>query len=343
LKFVCKAILRPNFYLFPFKNEKPVQTWFSEHSCSHSDLVEQVRDLLKKKIKEGEQQAPFLLGQLYFEEGWHKEAFLEFEKIKDQDSQALYQLGVMYFDGLGINEDHEKGMECMMKIAGSCNPKDKHLKYVALYNLGRAYFEGYGTYHSDEEAESKRLWLLAADDGNPKASIKAQTALGMFYSRPDTKDLNKAFFWHSEACGNGSLESQGAMGVMYLYGLGIRQDLASAFQCLKEAAERGNMYAQGHLVIYYYKKKMFTKAAQLAKKIAQCEDVTAVAKNTDCLLRYVAKGAAYGCFYYARCLQLGLGTEQDIKEAKKYYLKTCCRINYEGIGRLHALYLPYND
>lgn len=55
-------------------------------------------------------------------------------------------------------------------------------------------------------------WLLAADDGNPRASIKAQTALGLFYSTEDNFDLKKAFFWHSEATGNGSLESQG-MGI----------------------------------------------------------------------------------------------------------------------------------
>jgi TPR repeat protein len=52
-------------------------------------------------------------------------------------------------------------------------------------------------------------WLFAADDGNPRASVKAQTTLGFFYSREESRDLKKAFFWHSEACGNGSLESQG--------------------------------------------------------------------------------------------------------------------------------------
>ena len=54
-----------------------------------------------------------------------------------------------------------------------------------------------------------RWWLRAADDGNPKASVKAQTTLGMFYSREESLNLKQAFFWHSEACGNGSLESQG--------------------------------------------------------------------------------------------------------------------------------------
>ena len=51
---------------------------------------------------------------------------------------------------------------------------------------------------------------MAADDGNPMASTKAQSTLGLFYSRPgESRDLSKAFFWHSEACGNGSVESQG--------------------------------------------------------------------------------------------------------------------------------------
>ena len=59
---------------------------------------------------------------------------------------------------------------------------------------------------------------MAADDGNPLASIKAQSTLGMFYSRQnDTLDLEKAFFWHSEACGNGSLESQGRLNTVNNY------------------------------------------------------------------------------------------------------------------------------
>ena len=52
---------------------------------------------------------------------------------------------------------------------------------------------------------------MAANDGNPKASVKAQTTLGMFYSREESLNLKQAFFWHSEACGNGSLESQGIL------------------------------------------------------------------------------------------------------------------------------------
>ncbi|NXN24815.1 LR2BP protein, partial [Nycticryphes semicollaris] len=252
-------------------------------------------------------------------QGFYEEALIEFEKIKDTDFQAVYQLGVMHYDGLGTNDDPGKGVEYMKKILDSDSPKARHLRFPAAYNLGRAYYEGCGVKRSTEEAE--RLWLIAADHGNPKASVEAQSALGMLYSVSGLKDLKKAFFWHSEACGNGSLESQGALGVMYLYGQGTRQNTKAALECLRGAAERGNVYAQGHLVEYYYKRKFYSTAAALAKRITQNDDIDGVAKVTDCLPAYAAKGAAMAAFYLGRCLQLGRGLQQDPAAANKYYSK----------------------
>ena len=60
--------------------------------------------------------------------------------------------------------------------------------------------------------------------------------------------------------------SAGALGVMYLNGLGCRKDPESAFVCLRGAAERGNVYAMGHLVAYYYKRKLYTKTVDLAAR-----------------------------------------------------------------------------
>lgn len=77
----------------------------------------------------------------------------------------------------------------MLNIANSTNPRAHHLLPFARYNVGRAFFEGFGVKQSDAEAE--RWWLLAADDGNPKGSIKAQTALGMYYSREDSLKLKQ--------------------------------------------------------------------------------------------------------------------------------------------------------
>ncbi|KAM4050384.1 LRP2-binding protein isoform 1-T3 [Anomaloglossus baeobatrachus] len=289
---------------------------------SRAGLLETAEEYLKNRIKNGDKPARFLLGQLCFEEGWYEHALFHFEKVKDEDYQALYQAGVMYYDGLGTPEDERRGVENMKRIVSSRSHRARHLKYAAAYNLGRACYEGCGMRHSDEEAE--RWWLIAADNGNPKASVKAQSVLGLFYSRPPNKNLQKAFFWHSEACGNGSVESQGALGVMYLHGLGIRRNLQFALECLKEAAERGNVYAQGHLVRHYYDRKLYTMAAQLAKKILQYDNVDLFANAEDGLPLYAAKGIAMANFYLARCLHLGLGIKQDITAAKQLYRKAFC-------------------
>lgn len=227
----------------------------------------------------------------------------------------------MHYDGLGTDKDPEKGVEYMKKILSSDSPAARHLRFAAAYNLGRAHYEGYGVKHSTEEAE--RLWLIAADNGNPKASVKAQSTLGMLYSMPDLKDLKKAFFWHSEACGNGSLESQGALGVMYLYGQGVRRNTKASLECLKAAAERGNIYAQGHLVEYYYNRKFFSTAVAIARRTTENDNIEMLATMTDCLPAYVAKGVAIAAFYLARCLHLGRGIEKDEAAAKKYYSKAC--------------------
>lgn len=58
----------------------------------------------------------------------------------------------------------------------------------------------------------------------------------------------------------------GALGVMYMLGLGVKKDIDAAHICLKEAANRGNVYAMGNLVMLYYKTKLFTKACSLGYK-----------------------------------------------------------------------------
>ncbi|KAH3789784.1 LRP2-binding protein-like isoform X2 [Dreissena polymorpha] len=287
-------------------------------SLSEDELMEKVEGILMEKIKEGEKRAYFQLGLFYYEQGVMEKAIIYFERSKEFDYQSLYMLSIMLYDGIGCKSDTKTAVSYIRKIAHSEDKRSKHLVNAAQFNLGRAYFQGYGVdRQSDTEAE--KFWLLAADDGNPKASVKAQSTLGMFYSREESLDLKQAFFWHSEACGNGSLESQGALGVMYEYGVGARRDTDSAYVCLKGAADRGNVYAMGNLVAHYYRRKLYTKAADLASRVSGLSDIDLIAQQTDCLHSYIRKGIALSCFYYARCLHEGLGTKKDEGEAKKYY------------------------
>ena len=85
-------------------------------------------------------------------------------------------------------------------MAESTNPDAAHLIPFAQYNVGRAYYEGFGVKQSDKQAE--RWFLTAAQDGEPSGSIKAQTVLGMFYSRADEEsfDLQKVGFSINSFC-----------------------------------------------------------------------------------------------------------------------------------------------
>ncbi|XP_041930672.1 LRP2-binding protein isoform X1 [Alosa sapidissima] len=346
----AKRILKAVKAIYPDEdaNEEPIEPLDS--SASHATLLERSERLLRPRAETGDPQAQFLLGLVHFEKHHYAEALEAFNSIKDQDPQALYQLGVMHFDGLGTPADpalaveymrrvsqssspqagHIKyaalyfpvqalAVEYMRRVSQSSSPQAGHIKYAALYNIGQAYLEGYGVPVSSTEAE--RYWLQAAADGNPDASVKAQSSLGLLYSRPELLDLKKAFSWHSEACGNGSLESQGALGIMYLHGQGIRKDMESGLYCLRRAAERGNVYAQGHLVAYYYHQKIYSKAVGLAKRISEYQDICAIARETECLPEFVAKGIAMALFYYGRCLQLGHGTPQDRAQAELCFTK----------------------
>ena len=156
----------------------------------------------------------------------------------------------------------------MLKIASlEITEQYKELIHSAQYNVGKAYFQGFGVKQSDLETE--KYWIMAADNGSPKGCISAMVSLAFFYSRksePEFFDLKKAFFWHNEACGNGSLESQGALGAIYYYGIGVKQDMEAAYETLTNSSERGNVYSMGLLSYYYFRNKFFAKAYDLSKK-----------------------------------------------------------------------------
>ena len=58
----------------------------------------------------------------------------------------------------------------------------------------------------------------------------------------------------------------GALGVMYMYGMSIKKNLESAFECLSEASQRGNVYAMGHMIAFYYNRKLYTKCVDMSSR-----------------------------------------------------------------------------
>lgn len=59
----------------------------------------------------------------------------------------------------------------------------------------------------------------------------------------------------------------------------------------------------------------------------EVHDIPMIAHVTDCLPEFISKGMAIASFYYARCLQLGLGITKDEAAAKLYYSKVSLGMN----------------
>jgi TPR repeat protein len=60
------------------------------------------------------------------------------------------------------------------------------------------------------------------------------------------------------------------LGVFFEYGIGTKRDIQAAFECLKGASERGNVYAQGNLAMHYYRQKLYNQASEIAERLINC-------------------------------------------------------------------------
>lgn len=86
----------------------------------------------------------------------------------------------------------------------------------------------------------------------------------------------------------------------------------------------------------------FTLLCESFNRVTENDDVEQIAKATDCMPFYIAKGLAMAFFYLARCLQLGLGTKPDQALAKKCYSKVSFSIPYSlfELNYLNVGYFP---
>uniref|UniRef100_A0A5K3F0R2 LRP2-binding protein n=1 Tax=Mesocestoides corti TaxID=53468 RepID=A0A5K3F0R2_MESCO len=204
---------------------------------------------------------------------------------------------------------------------------------AAAFNLYLAYLQGWGVKQSDEKA--LKYLLKSARFGQTRVSVLAQTTLGYFYASPDHFDLAEAFHWHSEACHNGSIESQGksmrkpchssslaVIGVLYMFGMGVRKDWCSALSCLREASKCGSIFAKGLLSLLYFIRQLYTNASRTAYSLAFNQDLKNEPNSGPDASTFAKRGLAVACFVYATCLDRGVGVEKDEQLAKSLYSRS---------------------
>lgn len=76
---------------------------------------------------------------------------------------------------------------------------------------------------------------------------------------------------------------------MYLDGMGVKRSEEKGYKLLKKASSKGSIYAKGNMVKYYYHRKLFTKAAELATELVKQFSVY--------LADYILLRIIYACNY----------------------------------------------
>ena len=114
----------------------------------------------------------------------------------------------------------------------------------SMYELGSALLQGKIVNRNPVEATQ---WLeKSASLGYPLALV----TLGMFYLEGSdccTKDSDKGLSMLKEAHQKGAVEASLSLGIMYLGGFNVTQDIHLAIKYLRAAAEHGDSKAHSYL------------------------------------------------------------------------------------------------
>ncbi|XP_067130329.1 LRP2-binding protein-like [Centruroides vittatus] len=278
------------------------------------------KDKIKKKKKRLE---ALRLAREHFDLKQYSMCRFMIEKIPNIEcsAEAMFMLGVLYFDGLAVQKDQAKALQIMIRIAlmKSYLQEEEDFIVQAQFNVGEAYFYGTGTLNNDAEAE--KWWHKAALKKRNPGAIRAQSALGKFYSRRLYFFPDKSFYWHSKACENGSLESQTALGIMYFYGIGVEKNEYIAYKHLSSASHRGSVMAMAQMMVFYYQRRLYQSTAQLGKQLCKYFDILEISRNTECSFGSIVEGLCIAYFYLGRCYHRGAGIEQNIEKALDLYKK----------------------
>jgi uncharacterized protein len=110
--------------------------------------------------------------------------------------------------------------------------------------------EGMRAHLAKHYAESRRIFLALADEGDARAQFMMGTIYEQGLGVP--QDLEAAARWYRLAADGGNASAQYNLGIFYQFGKGVPQDPAEAARWLLKAAEQGHGRAQNNLSTFYF-------------------------------------------------------------------------------------------
>lgn len=194
-----------------------------------------------------------------------------------------------------------------------------------------------------DPGDALKWFLAAANQGQTEAMVTAgkMLASGRGATSPD---LPAAVNWFTKASDGGDTDGMFALGECYLFGKGVEKDPKRAIDLLNAASVLNNVRALDLLGNVYRKGvpglmepnytesfRLFSRATELGFLDAQGnlgvlyingQGVTKDEKKAASLFKDGAEKGNPSCmFYFAMCLEGGVGVDKDEAAAKEWYIK----------------------
>ena len=176
-----------------------------------------------------------------------------YRKAAEQNhAHAQVKLGACYFNGDGVAKDYKEAVK-WFQMAAEQGDVDGQV------SLGISCLQGLGI--DQNEVEAEKWFHKAAEQGVSNSELfkeaqqgdaECQSFIGTRYMYVE-KDPQEAAKWYRMAASQGLANAQYALGMHYLWGVGVDKDEGEAIQLLRKAAEQGQPDAQFILGLCYLK------------------------------------------------------------------------------------------
>ena len=251
-------------------------------------------------------------------------------------NRAQERLGEIYHNGeLGEEESPKKSFKWYLKAA------ENGISSAQFY-IGYFYANGYGVKKNTKL--SFEWYSNAAEQNNPAALNNL--AICYKYGKGTTIDLTKAIYYYEESAKLGNIKAQKNLALCYKMGTGVERSPSKVFYWTLKAAENGDIESMRKIALYYINgygtnKNKIEALLWYAKYYSKNIHIDNANEAFYFLKKKSDEGDSQALYIVGKCLQYGVATEKNIRNAYICFEKAAELGHIESlikINRLSSLY-----
>ena len=298
-------------------------------------------EYLKKAANKKHAKSCYTLGGYYqvgkFVNKDEKKSLILFtDAAKQGYAPAQEQLGDVYRQGLiGNVESPKKSFQWYLKAA------EQGISSAQFY-IGYFYANGYGVKKNLNLAF--KWYSNAAEQDNPAALNNL--AICYEYGKGTKIDLTKAIYYYEESAKLGNIKAQKNLALCYKMGTGVECSPSKVFYWTLKAAENGDIESMRKIALYYLNgygtnKNKIEALLWYTKYYSKNIHIDNVNEAFIFLKKKSDEGDSQALYIVGKCLQYGVATEKNIRNAYICFEKAAELGHIESlikINRLSSLY-----